>query len=216
MRRLRDRTRAPRWLISPTIAVTILLSLAACGSSNDASLSGKIADSAGQPLPGAVVVVGDGAMRKAVVVGHDGNYSLDNAATGNTPVHVFAAGFVYDAGHQLKSLNSGDNTYNVRLKPQPAGHGPTFTADPTVTVNGKTLDLKAPLQAGAGSPIGSELLAVNVTDGFAVLLTGGGSGTATASIAKSKVHANAEWLFIATDDACQESPTFPSAQTPPS
>ena len=214
MRRMRDRTRALRWLISPTIAVT-LASVAACGGgSNDASLSGKIADSDGQALPGAVVVVGDGGVRTSVVVGHDGTYSLSNIATGNTPVHVFAPGFVYDPGHNLKSLNSGDNSYDVRLKPQPAGHGPTFTADPTVTTQGSSYQLQAPLQAGPGSPVGDELLAVDVTDGFAVLLSNGASGTATGSIAKSKVHSGALWQFIATDDACQESPTFPSAQTP--
>ena len=213
MRRRRDLARAARWL-SPTIAIT-LLSLAACGGgSNDASLTGKIADSDGQALPGAVVVVGDGAVRTAVVVGHDGTYSLDNIATGNTPVHVFAPGFVYDPGHQLPSLNSGSNTYDVRLKPQPSGHGPTFTADPTVTRSGSSYQLQAPLQAGPGSPVGDELLAVDVTDGFAVLLSNGASGTASGTIAKSKVHSGAEWLFIATDNACQESPTFPSAQTP--
>ena len=214
MRRTRDHTRAPRWLVSPTIAVT-LAAMAACGGgSKDASLSGKIADSAGQALPGAVVVVGDGSVRTSVVVGHDGTYSLNNLATGNTPVHVFAAGFVYDPGHNLKSLNSGDNAYDVRLKPQPAGHGPTFTADPTVTTQGSSYSLQAPIQAGPGSPVGDELLAVDVTDGFAVLLTSGGSGTATGSIAKSKVRSGAQWLFIATDNACQESPTFPSALTP--
>lgn len=214
MRRLRDLGSAPRWLISPTIAVT-LASMAACGGgSNDASLSGKIADSDGQPLPGAVVVVGDGNVRTAVVVGHDGTYSLDNLATGNTPVRVFAPGFVYDPGHNLKALNSGSNSYDVRLKPQAAGHGPVFTADPTISVQGSSYQLQAPLQAGPGSPLGDELFAVDVTDGFAVLLTSGGSGTATGSIAKSKVHSAAQWLFIATDDACQESPTFPSAQTP--
>jgi hypothetical protein len=190
------------------------MTVAACGSSNDASLSGKIADSAGQPLPGAVVVAGDGATRKAAVAGHDGSYSLDSVATGSTPVHVFAPGFVYDPGHQLKSLNSGDNTYNVRLKPQRAGHGATFTAEPTVTILGMNLQLQAPIQAGPGSLVGSELLAVDIPDGFAIVLNNGGSGTASASIATSKVHANAQWLFIATDDACQESPTFPSAQTP--
>lgn len=210
---MRDLTRVPRWLVSPTIAVA-LASMAACGGgSSDASLSGKIADSDGQALPGAVVVIGDGSVRTSVVVGHDGMYSLSKVATGNTPVHVFAAGFVYDPGHNLKPLNSGANTYDVRLKPQAAGHGPTFTADPTITTQGSSYQLQAPIQAGPGSPIGDELLAVDVTDGFAVLLTGG-SGTATASIAKSKVHSAAQWLFIATDNACQESPTFPSAQTP--
>ena len=214
MRRMRDLPRAPRWLISPTIAV-MLASMAACGGgSNDASLHGKIADSDGQALPGAVVVVGNGSVRTSVVVGHDGTYTLSNIATGNTPVHVFAPGFVYDPGHALKPLNSGDNTYDVRLKPQPAGHGPTFTADPTITTQGSSYQLQAPLQAGPGSAVGDELLAVDVTDGFAVLLTRGASGTATGSIAKSKVHGAAQWLFIATDDACQESPTFPSAQTP--
>lgn len=210
---MRDLTRVPRWLVSPTIAVA-LASMAACGGgSSDASLSGKIADSDGQALPGAVVVIGDGSVRTSVVVGHDGMYSLSKVATGNTPVHVFAAGFVYDPGHNLKPLNSGANSYDVRLKPQAAGHGPTFTADPTITTQGSSYQLQAPIQAGPGSPIGDELLAVDVTDGFAVLLTGG-SGTATASIAKSKVHSAAQWLFIATDNACQESPTFPSAQTP--
>lgn len=214
MRRLRDVARAPRWLVSPTIAVT-LASMAACGGgSNDASLSGKVMDSAGQALPGAVVVVGNGNTRTAVVVGHDGTYSLNNVATGSTPVHVFAPDFVYDPGHNLKSLNSGDNSYDVRLKPQPAGHGPVFTADPTITAQGSSYSLQAPLQAGPGSPVGDELLAVDVTDGFAVLLTSGGSGTATGSVAKSKVHSGAQWVFIATDNACQESPTFPSAQTP--
>lgn len=214
MRRLRDIARAPRWLVSPTIAVT-LASMAGCGGgSNDASLSGKVMDSAGQALPGAVVVVGNGSTRTAVVAGHDGTYSLHNVTTGNTPVHVFAPDFVYDPGHNLKSLNSGDNNYDVRLKPQPAGHGPVFTADPTITTQGSSYSLQAPLQAGPGSPVGDELLAVDVTDGFAVLLTSGGSGTATGSIAKSKVHSGAQWLFIATDNACQESPTFPSAQTP--
>ncbi|MBV8527501.1 MAG: carboxypeptidase regulatory-like domain-containing protein [Candidatus Dormibacteraeota bacterium] len=211
---MRDLTRAPRWLVSPSIAVT-LVAVAACGGGgNDASLSGKIMDSAGQALPGAVVVVGNGSRRTSVVAAHDGTYSLNNVATGNTPVHVFAPGFVYDPGHNLKSLNSGDNAYDVRLKPQPAGRGPSFTADPTITSQGSSYSLQAPLQAGPGSPVGDELLAVDVTDGFAVLLTAGGSGTATGSIAKSKVHSGAQWLFIATDDACQESPTFPSAQTP--
>jgi hypothetical protein len=161
-----------------------------------------------------VVVAGSGNVRSSVVVGHDGTYSLSNVATGNTPVHVFAPGFVYDPGHNLKSLNSGDNAYDVRLKPQAAGKGPTFTADPTITAQGSVYRLQAPIQAGSGSAVGSELLAVDVTDGFAVLLSSGGSGTASGSIARSKVRSAAQWLFIATDDACQESPTFPSAQTP--
>ena len=210
---MRHRSRAPGWLVSPTIAVTVLF-LAACGSSsNDASISGKIADSDGQAIPGAVVVAGDGDIRTATVTAHDGTYSMSNIATGNTQVHVFAAGFIYDPGHTLKPLNDGDNTYDVRLKPQQAGNGPTFTADPTIKLNGSSYQLTAPIQAGPGSPVGDELLAVDVTDGFAVLLTNGGGG-ATATVAKSKVHDNAQWTFIATDNACQESPTFPSATTP--
>ena len=191
------------------------LAFTACGaSSNDASISGKITDSAGQALLVAVVVVGDGQIRPATVVKHDGTYNFDNQATGNTPVHVFAPGFVYDPGHNLKSLNSGPNTYDVRLKPQPGDKGPRFTADPTVTRQGSQLNLQAPIQAGPGSPIGDELLAVDVTDHFAVLLTYGGSGAASGSVASKKVSANASWVFIATDNACQESPTFPFATTP--
>lgn len=190
------------------------LVLSACGASSpDANISGKIADSAGQALPDAVIVVGDGQIRKATVTNTHGDYSLSNQLTGNTPVHVFAPGFIYDPGHGLKSLNSGDNTYNVRLNPQPAGSGPTFSGDPTISVSGSMLNLQAPITAGSGSPIGSELLAVDITDGFAVLLNQGGSG-ASGSVAKKKVSTTAAWIFIATDDACRESTTFPSAAMP--
>jgi hypothetical protein len=202
-----------RWL-PPLAMAAATVTFTACGSSNDATIAGKIADSAGQPLPDAVVVVGDGQVRTAQITKHDGTYSIDNQRTGTTPVHVFAPGFIYDPGHQLKSLNSGTNSYDVRLKPQPNDRGPRFSGDPTVTVAGKTVQLQAPIVAGPGSPVGSELLAVDVNDSFAVLLTMNGSGAATGSVARSKVSANAQWLFIATDDACQESNTFPSATTP--
>ena len=201
-------------LLAPAVLVAALAFSACGGSSNDASISGKITDSAGQALPVAVVVVGDGQIRPATVVKHDGTYTFDNQPTGNTPVHVFAPGFVYDPGHNLKSLASGANSYDVRLKPQPSDRGPRFTADPTVTRQGSQLNLQAPIQAGPGSPIGDELLAVDVTDHFAVLMTHGGSGAASGSVASKKVSAGASWVFIATDDACQESPTFPFATTP--
>ncbi|MGH7685439.1 MAG: carboxypeptidase-like regulatory domain-containing protein [Candidatus Dormibacteria bacterium] len=210
----RTSRRRSAWLISPAVVVSALAFTACGGSSNDASISGKISDSAGQALPVAVVVIGNGQIRTATVVKHDGTYSFDDQPTGNTPVHVFAPGFVYDPGHNLKSLNAGTNSYDVRLNPQPSDKGPRFTADPTVTRQGSELNLKAPIQAGPGSPIGDELLAVDVTDHFAVLMTNGGSGNATGSVAGNKVSANAGWVFIATDNACQESPTFPFATTP--
>lgn len=213
MTRRRSLTGAWRRLAPLAIAATTL-ACSACGSSNDATITGKIADSAGQPLPDAVVVVGDGQTRAAQVTKHDGTYSIDDQRTGNTPVHVFAPGFIYDPGHSLKSLNSGTNTYDVRLKPQPNSRGPRFSGDPTVTVSGKRVQLQAPIVAGPGSPVGSELLAVDVSDNFALVLTMSGSGSATANVPRSKVSANAQWLFIATDDACQESNTFPSATTP--
>lgn len=209
----RERGRSVRGAVAAGLGVSALL-LTACGASTpDANISGKVADSDGQPLPDAVIVVGEGQVRTATVTKHDGTYSLSNQLTGNTAVHVFAPGFVYDPGHTLKSLNSGDNTYDVKLKPQQAGAGPTFSADPTISVSGSTLNFQASISAGPGSPIGSELLAVDVTDGFAVLLNQGGSG-ASGSVARKKVSAYASWIFIATDDACQESTTFPSAAMP--
>jgi hypothetical protein len=195
------------------MTAAVALAASACGGGTDATVTGRVADSAGQPLPGAVIVVGGGSVRGATVAHSDGTYSLSNQPTGDTPVHVFAPGFVYDAGHTVKSLNSGANTYNPKLKPQRGGAGPRFGADPTVTVSGSTIHLRAQIVAGPGSPVGSELLAVDVADGRAVLLTMSG-GTATGSIATSQVHPHAQWLFIATDDACQESTTFPTAQTP--
>lgn len=207
------RIRKGRQALVCAACTLMALAFSACGGGTDATITGKVADSAGQPIPGAVVVVGDGSLRSATVTGGDGSYSLSNQPTGDTPVHVFAPGFVYDAGHNVKSLQSGNNTYDTKLKPQRSGAGPRFNGDPSATVSGANVQLQAPIVAGSGSPIGSELLAVDAADGHAVLLTLSGSGTASGSIAKSKVKPNAQWLFIATDDACQESPTFPTAQT---
>lgn len=192
-----------------------ILLVTGCGGARtgDANISGKITDSDGQNLPDAVVVVGDGQIRAAAVTDRQGGYTVNNQLTGNTPVHVFAPGFVYDPGHQLKPLSSGDNQYDVKLTPQRSGVGPTFAADPTITLSGATLQLSAQITAGPGSPVGSELLAVDVTDGFAVLLNQGGA-SATGTVARKKVSADAAWIFIATDDACQESTTFPSATMP--
>lgn len=207
------RGRKGRRVLACAAGAITALALSGCGGSNDATISGKIMDSDGQPLPGAVVVVGDGTLRAATVTKGDGTYSISNQPTGNTQVHVFAPGFVYDPGHNLKSLNSGSNEYDVKLEPQRAGAGPRFQGDPTATVSGSNIQMQARIVAGSTSPVGSELLAVDAADGRAVLLTLSGLGTADGSIAKSKVRPNAQWLFIATDDACQETPTFPTAQT---
>jgi hypothetical protein len=196
------------------LALVALVLITACGSRGAAaSLAGTVEDSAGRPLAGAAVVVGDGSVRRADLTDASGTYRFDRLATGRVPVHVFAPGMIYDPGHGLHPLSPGANTFDVRLSAQQPGTGPSFVGDSTAKVSGTVVELSVQVEAGPGVPGGTELLALDAADGVAVLLRRSASGIASAEIPRAQVPAGVVWRFIATDNACQETPAFPSART---
>lgn len=188
-----------------------MLLVSGCQGAASADLSGTVADIGGHPLSGAAVVVGDGSIRRGVITGAGGTYHLGGLPVGRIPVHVFAPGMIYDPGHHLRALTAGANTDDVRLAAQRPDAGPRFRGDPIAATLGGLVHLQVQVDPGPGSPVGSELLAIDSTDGIAVLLARSAWGMTSAEIDRSKIGDGAEWRFIATDDACQESPTFPRA-----
>jgi carboxypeptidase family protein len=196
------------------VGVALLLLSGCGGRAATATLIGTVADSRGRPLAGAAVVVGEGSTRRGVITGANGDYRFDVLPTGRIPVEVFAAGMIYDPGHNLQPLSAGANTYDVRLTTQPAGAGPRFRGGPTAQVSGSVVHLQVQIDAGPGSPVGSDLLAVDSDDGVAVQLSRSASGIASADVPRSTVRDRASWRFVGTDNACQETPTFPAAQPP--
>lgn len=186
----------------------------ACGSERPvtASVVGRITDASGQVIPDAVVVVGDGPTRRAAVTGTSGTYSFDGLSPGQVSVHVFAPGVIYDAGHGLRPFMPGKTTYNVSLRANPPSLGPTFVGIPTVSRSANRIHLSIDMEPGPGSPVGSELLAVDASDDIGVLLHRGPSGVASGEVPVPASGPTVEWRFLATDDACQSSTSFPTAR----
>jgi Carboxypeptidase regulatory-like domain len=193
------------------VLFAVIVAASPGGTVRYASLTGTVADRAGHPLSGAAIVVGDGTLRRATVTDTNGRYHLDDLRLGRSSVHVFAPGKIYDAGHQLPPLRPGTNRHDVRLEAQPPRAGPRFRRDPTAAFVGRTLHLQAAIDPGPGSPVGDELLAIDTTDHIAVLLRRSPSGIASAQIRHPDAYADAAWIFVATDKACQEALTFPVA-----
>ena len=207
----RRRTAAPFSLAG--IVLPVLLFAGCAARTQSASLTGVVEDNAGRPVAGAAVVVGAGPVRRGVMTGQTGTYHFDSLPTGGVAVHVFGPGMIYDPGHRLQPLIKGANTYDVRLVAQRPDAGPRFGGDPVVAMSRTTVHLEVKVDAGPGSPVGSELLAIDSADGVAVLLHRDATGVASAEVRRGEVDAHGEWRFIATDDSCQETPTFPAARS---
>ncbi|MGI8848261.1 MAG: carboxypeptidase-like regulatory domain-containing protein [Candidatus Dormibacteria bacterium] len=106
----------------PWCLALLAVALAACGSTSSAdsaSVSGRITDSSGHAFANAVVVVGEGATRRAVITGPSGTYAFAGLPTGAVSVHTFAPGAIYDPGHGLRPFSPGN-------KSRQAGQGERF------------------------------------------------------------------------------------------